>query len=88
MGTRVVTVTDFKADPAAYLETLETSAETITITRRGRPVAVLSPPLAPAKARKKKAWGSSMGSWAGRMEIVGDILDDDPTGTTASSSPL
>jgi prevent-host-death family protein len=80
MSTHVVTVTDFKANSASYLEALEKDAKAITITRRGRPVAVLSPPAKPAKVKRKKAWGSSGGSWAGRIEIVGDILDYDPTG--------
>jgi prevent-host-death family protein len=78
MRARVVTVTDFKADPASYLETLGKDAEAITITRRGRPVAVLSPPQKPAKA-KKKARGSSEGGWANKGKIVGDIVNYDMT---------
>lgn len=62
MSTQVVTVTDFKANSAPYLEALEKNAKAITITRRGRPVAVLSPAAKPVKAKRKKAWGSSRGS--------------------------
>jgi len=78
MGTHVVTVTDFKANSASYLEALEKDAKAITITRRGRPVAVLSPAAKPAKV-KKAAWGSSRGSWAGRIREVGDIVNYDAT---------
>ena len=79
MGTRVVTATDFKANSASYLAALEKDAEAITITRRGRPVAVLSPPPEKLLKVKKKAWGSSKGSWAGRIKIVGDIVNYDIT---------
>ena len=80
MGTRVVTATDFKANSGSCLAALEKDAETITITRRGGPVAVLSPPPEkPAKVKRKKAWGSSGGSWAGRIKIVGDIVNYDIT---------
>lgn len=79
MSTRVVTVTDFRANSATWLEALRKDAETITITRRGRPVAVLSSAQKPATAKKKKAWGSAMNSWAGKMDIVGDIVNYDMT---------
>jgi prevent-host-death family protein len=79
MSTHVVTVTDFKANSASYLEAMEKDATAITITRRGRPVAVLSPPAKPAKVKRKKAWGSSGGSWAGRIKEVGDIVNYDAT---------
>ena len=79
MSARVVTVTDFKANSASYLEALEKDAQAITITRRGRPVAVLTPPAKPAKVKRKKSWGSSRGSWAGRITEVGDIVNYDAT---------
>jgi prevent-host-death family protein len=78
MGTRVVTVTDFMANSASYLELLEKDAETITITRRGRPVAVLTPPEKTGGV-KQKAWGSARKSLAGKIEIVGDIVNYDAT---------
>ncbi len=79
MSSHVVTVTDFKANSASYLEALEKDAKAITITRRGRPVAVLSPAAKPVKVKRKKAWGSSGGSWAGRITEVGDIVNYDAT---------
>jgi len=78
MSAQVVTVTDFKANSASYLEALEKDAKAITITRRGRPVAVLSPPERPTKL-KKAAWGSARKSLAGKIEIVGDIVNYDST---------
>jgi len=78
MSTRVVTVTDFRANSASYLEALEKDAKAITITRRGRPVAVLSPPQKLPKV-KKGAWGSARKRLAGKIEIVGDIVNYDST---------
>jgi prevent-host-death family protein len=68
---RVVTATEFKAGCLGILTEMEKSGETITITRRGKPVAVLAP--AP-----KKGWKSPINSWAGRGRIVGDIVYGDP----------
>ena len=78
MSTHVVTVTDFKANSASYLEAMEKDAKAITITRRGRPVAVLSPAAKPVKA-KKAAWGSARKNLAGKIKIVGDIVNYDST---------
>jgi prevent-host-death family protein len=41
MKTRVVSATEFKAKCLALLDEVEQQADTITITKRGRPVAVL-----------------------------------------------
>jgi len=77
MSTRVVTVTEFKANAPAFLEKTERGT-TVTITRRGRPVAVLNPVKKPVKKpAKKDAWKSLAGSWAGKLEIVGDIVNTD-----------
>jgi len=65
---KVVSVTEFKAKCLALLDEVETSGESITVTRRGRPCAVVGP--AP-----KQAWKSPANSWAGRAEIVGDIIN-------------
>jgi prevent-host-death family protein len=78
MSTRVVTVTEFKANAPALLEKTERGT-TVTITRRGRPVAVLEP-VKKKRAKKltgKDAWESLAGSWAGKLEIVGDIVNTD-----------
>ena len=66
---RVVNATELKAKCSAFLDEIEQHGEPITILRRGRPVAVLGP-------AKKAAWKSPKDSWAGKMEIVGDIMAD------------
>jgi prevent-host-death family protein len=70
MATRIVSATEFKAKCLSLLDEMEQGGEPITITRRGRPVAVLGPP-------KKTAWKSPANSWAGRGRIVGDIVNTD-----------
>ena len=67
MKSQVVSATEFKAKCLRLLDDVEEGAS-ITVTRRGRPVAVVGP--AP-----KKAWKNPANSWAGRMEIVGDIVN-------------
>jgi prevent-host-death family protein len=66
--TRVVNATEFKAKCLVFLDEIQERGEIITITRRGRPVAVLGP-------AKKTAWKSPRNSLAGRGEIVGDIVN-------------
>jgi prevent-host-death family protein len=70
MKKRVVSATEFKAHCLTFLDEIEQRGETITITRRGRPVAVLGP-------TKKTAWKSPGDSWKGRAEIRGDIVNTD-----------
>ena len=67
---RVVNATEFKAKCLALLDAVE-EGESITVTRRGKPVAIVSPV-------KRKAFKNPANSWAGRMEIVGDIVTSDP----------
>ena len=61
MKDRVVSATEFKAKCLAYLDQIEESGGPITITRRGKPVAVLGPV-------KKKAWKSPANRLAGKAE--------------------
>jgi len=70
MRKRVVNATEFKAKCSAYLDDVEQHGKPVTILRRGRPVAILSP-------AKKTAWKSPAGMWAGKVEIVGDIVNLD-----------
>jgi prevent-host-death family protein len=72
MKARVVSATEFKAKCLAFLDEMEDQAVTITITKRGRPVAVLSP-------TKRKPGKSPKGAWAGKVQIQGDIVND-PSG--------
>ena len=73
MKARIVNATEFKAKCPAFLSEIERGGEPITITRRGRPVAVIGP-------TRKRPWKSLMGSWADKIEIVGDIVNDDMSG--------
>jgi prevent-host-death family protein len=68
MQTRVLSASEFKAKCLACLSEIEQRGEPITITKRGRPVAVLGPV-------KRSALKSSRDSWAKKGRIVGDIID-------------
>ena len=68
MKKQVVSATEFKAKCLAYLDEVKERGASLTITKRGQPVAVLSPP-------KRKRRKSSRDSWAGRGRIVGDIIN-------------
>ncbi len=70
MKDRVVTATQLKAKCLALLDEVDDSGDTITVTRRGRPVATLQPV-------KKKPWKSPKGAWVGKVEILGDIVNLD-----------
>jgi prevent-host-death family protein len=69
MKSTVVTATEFKAKCLAYLNEIEQGSR-ITVTRRGRPVAVVSPP-------QRRGWKSPGNSWARKGRIVGNIIDPD-----------
>lgn len=71
MKTRIVSATEFKAKCLGLLDDIEERGEHITITRRGKAVAVIGP-------AKKKPWKSPANMWAGKVEIVGDIVNGDP----------
>lgn len=70
MGNRVVTATELKAKCLALLDEIDDRGDTITVTKRGRPVATLQPV-------KKRPWRSPKGAWVGKVEIVGDIVGFD-----------
>ena len=70
MKTRVIGATEFKAKCLALLDEIEEQGGTITVTKRGRPVATISP-------ARKKAWKSPAGILAGKVKIVGDIVNVD-----------
>lgn len=70
MKTHTVSATEFKAKCLAYLDEIEQHGGPITITRRGRPVAVLG-------RAKRTAWKSPRNSLAGKVRIVGDIVNLD-----------
>jgi prevent-host-death family protein len=68
MASRIVSATEFKAKCLSILDEVNQGKGTVTITKRGRPVAVLSPP-------KRKGWKFPMGALAGKVSIVGDIVN-------------
>ncbi len=70
MKERVLSASEFKAKCLACLGEIEQFGEPITITRRGRPVAVLSPV-------KRTVRKSPRNSWAHKGKIVGDIVNND-----------
>ena len=68
MATRFVTATEFKAKCLGLIDEIDAKGETITVTKRGRAVAVLSP-------IKQKPFKSSMGMLEGKVKVVGDIVN-------------
>jgi len=68
MKNRVVAATEFKAKCSALLDEIDNHGGTITVTRRGRPVATVS-------AAKKAPFKSPAGILAGKLKITGDIVD-------------
>ena len=67
MQHRVVNVTEFKATCLALLDEIGERGGTITITKRGRPLATVGPARGPA-------WKSPEGSWIKKVTIAGDIV--------------
>ena len=68
--TRVIGATEFKAKCLALLDEIDEQGGTITVTKRGRPVATVS-------AAKRPAFKSSAGILAGKIKITGDIVNFD-----------
>jgi len=66
MSHKVVTATEFKAKCLALLREIEEHGGSITVTKRGRPVAKIGP----AKLKKSDYL---KGAWKGLVEI-GDIM--------------
>jgi len=70
MKHRVLSATEFKAKCLALLDEVEDEGGTITVTKRGRAVAIVGP-------ARKAAWKSPKGAWAGKVRIAGDIANID-----------
>jgi len=70
MPNKVVSATEFKAKCLGLIDELEDHGGTITVTRRGRPVAIVAP-------ARKTGYKSPRGSLAGKVKIVGDIVNED-----------
>ena len=63
-----MSATEFKAKCSAILDDVETSGNTVTITKRGRPVATIGP---------AKPFKSLKGCLEGIVSIPDDVLDAD-----------
>jgi prevent-host-death family protein len=70
MKHRIVSATDFKARCLALLDEVAEEGGSITVTKRGRPVATVGPV-------KKQPWKSPKGVLASKVKIVGDIVNTD-----------
>ena len=69
---KTVTISEFKAKCLAMIDEMNKTKQPLRVTRRGKPVADLTPPPPEEKAQ---TW---LGSMAGEIKIVGDIVA--PTG--------
>ncbi len=69
MRSRIVSATEFKAKCLALLDRVD-RGETITVTKRGRAVAIL-------QSVKSNDWKSPSGTWSEKVEITGDIVAHD-----------
>ena len=67
---RIVNATEFKAKCLSLLDEVEQGGGTITVTKRGHPVAVLGP-------TPKKAWKSPANSLAGKIIENEDLANTD-----------
>ena len=67
MATETIPISEFKATCLAVLERVRRTGVSIIVTRRGTPVAEISPPPAPPVPD----W---VGSLRGTARIVGDIV--------------
>ena len=67
MKHEVVSATEFKAKCLALLDDVGHNGGTITVTKRGRPLAVVGP--APARL-----WKSPESAWAGKVDVSDERL--------------
>ena len=70
MKTRVIGATEFKAKCLSLLDEIEEEGGTVTVTKRGRPVATIGP-------ARKQALKSPKGILSGKVKITGDIVHVD-----------
>jgi prevent-host-death family protein len=63
-----ISISEFKAKCLAILERVRKTRKPVRITRFGKPVAEV---VAPAPVKDRSDW---MGSMAGTMEILGDVV--------------
>ena len=68
MEKEVVTISKFKATCLALLDKVKRTGQPILVTRRGEPIALVSPPPEP---EKPDSW---LGMFQSRGKIIGDIV--------------
>ena len=68
MEKEVVTISKFKATCLALLDKVKRTGQPILVTRRGEPIALVSPPPEP---EKPDSW---LGMFQSKGKIVGDII--------------
>jgi prevent-host-death family protein len=70
MKHQIVSATEFKAKCLALMDQIAHEGGTVTVTKRGRPLATVGPV-------KRKPFKSSEGILAGKVKIIGDIVNLD-----------
>jgi prevent-host-death family protein len=70
MKHQIVSATEFKAKCLALMEQIAQEGGSVTVTKRGRPMATMGPV-------KRRPFKSSEGILAGKVKIVGDIVNAD-----------
>lgn len=73
MKQRTVSVTEFKAKCLALLDEIGEHGGTITVTKRGRPLATVGPV-------RRKGWKSPEGILAGKITVPDDLESMDTSG--------
>ena len=68
MEEEVVTISKFKATCLALLGSVKDTGKSILVTRRGKPVALVTPPPEP---KKPESW---LGMFQSEGKIVGDVI--------------
>ena len=68
-----ISVSEFKATCLSLLARVKATGETILVTKRGEPLAVITPPPEP---EPEISW---LGSFRDSAEITGDVIE--PTGS-------
>jgi len=81
MSDRVVSATEFRAKCLALLDEVESTGSTITVTRRGKAVAAISPPL-------KRSRQPLEGLWADKRKKLEQMLEKDTSYLWAVDSEI
>jgi len=68
MDKEVVSISQFKATCLGLLDKVKRTGQSILVTRRGEPIALVTPPPEP---EKPESW---LGMFKSRGKIVGDIV--------------